>query len=381
MVCTYNSRNGPRGPKPEAADALLKDTQERFSLDNRRLYACGFSGGARVASLVAMLSGKINSVVACGAGFANDKKPVAGLRFSFFGMVGSFDMNFQELFKLDMELSELKINHQMEYYEDGHNWPDVKIFERAFYWLELNAMRKKLIPVNDTLINTFKSFYQEDLQTLSPLNNTYWQYHLEQKFINYLHDLTDVSEYEIRATEIYESQAYKNESDHLKRMIDLENEKRRDYQEELNKIAKSATIEGQASKSKSWWKKELEILYVSDATPMNSDKLYVNKRLYDYIWRVAWGRYEDYFSNNYYNTAKRFMEICELANPDKPWPNYYLARLYVKMGNDNIAIKQLNLAVDKGYKNKKFLEQDPDLEQLRENKKFKELLDRIEIGN
>lgn len=295
LVCTYNSRNGPRGPNLEAADALLKDTQERFSLDNRRLYASGFSGGARVASLAAILSGKINTVLACGAGFPNDKKPVAGMRFSFFGMVGSFDMNFQELFNLDRELSNLNFHHQMEYYEDGHNWPDAKIFERAFYWIEMNAMRKKMIPIDRAIVNTFQGFYQDDSENLSPLNKTYWQYHLEQKFINYLEGLTNVSSYKEKAEDIYNSPEFKEEALRIKTIIDHENKQRRVYQEELNNIAKSATDEDQYTKSNGWWKKELVSLYVSDDTPLNSDQLYVNKRLYDYIWRVAWGRYEDYF--------------------------------------------------------------------------------------
>ena len=43
-----NSRNDAYPRSIEAADAMMRDASRRFSLDLRRLYVTGFSGGARV---------------------------------------------------------------------------------------------------------------------------------------------------------------------------------------------------------------------------------------------------------------------------------------------------------------------------------------------
>jgi hypothetical protein len=49
-----NSRNGPMPEIQAAVSALLTDTEARFPIDSRRVYATGFSGGARVATGLAM---------------------------------------------------------------------------------------------------------------------------------------------------------------------------------------------------------------------------------------------------------------------------------------------------------------------------------------
>ena len=80
MVGSNNSRNGPIEPVREAITATIDDTNSRFKIDDRRVYAAGFSGGSRVA-LAWALNGSIAGVVACGAGFTggtpkNAKFPV-----------------------------------------------------------------------------------------------------------------------------------------------------------------------------------------------------------------------------------------------------------------------------------------------------------------
>jgi poly(3-hydroxybutyrate) depolymerase len=48
-----NSRNGPLKPSLAAASAMVEDTRRRFSIDETRVYAAGFSGGARLAVTLA----------------------------------------------------------------------------------------------------------------------------------------------------------------------------------------------------------------------------------------------------------------------------------------------------------------------------------------
>ncbi|HYE75428.1 MAG TPA: hypothetical protein VEF04_18935, partial [Blastocatellia bacterium] len=50
VVGSNNSRNGPGVPLSTILQAFWNDTQTRFAIDERRVYATGMSGGARVAS-------------------------------------------------------------------------------------------------------------------------------------------------------------------------------------------------------------------------------------------------------------------------------------------------------------------------------------------
>ena len=77
LAGTYNSQNGMAWENSEkAAKAFMKDTRMRLSLDNSRLYTCGFSGGAIVASMVAISEGGIAGVVTCGGSMPEDHPPL-----------------------------------------------------------------------------------------------------------------------------------------------------------------------------------------------------------------------------------------------------------------------------------------------------------------
>src|SRR4249920_1229993 len=52
LVGSNNSRNGSWKLEAEAAEAIVKDTHARLSVDDQRVYLAGFSGGARVAAQI-----------------------------------------------------------------------------------------------------------------------------------------------------------------------------------------------------------------------------------------------------------------------------------------------------------------------------------------
>lgn len=84
---TYGSKNGMQiSESSNAGNAMMSDVAQRVSVDNARLYTFGFSGGARVASTIA-LNGGIAGVIACGAGFAQSH-PQITVPFSILLFVG-----------------------------------------------------------------------------------------------------------------------------------------------------------------------------------------------------------------------------------------------------------------------------------------------------
>src|SRR5215210_6966874 len=90
VVGSLNSQNGPMQGSIDASNALWRDTHALFSIDDRRIYTTGFSGGARVAVWVAYLcQGCAAGVIACGAGFHTQiaptpNTPPASIPFLFF---------------------------------------------------------------------------------------------------------------------------------------------------------------------------------------------------------------------------------------------------------------------------------------------------------
>ena len=153
-VCSNNSKNSMAGTElEEAINYLFSDTEARFSIDDGRIYTAGFSGGSRVASMVALNNKFISGVIGCGAGLPN----YAGLKnipsFDYFGLVGNRDMNYLEMCDLEKELDNLGMSVELRVFNGGHAWPSPDLLEEAIEWMELKAMYKGTRNKNPGFIN------------------------------------------------------------------------------------------------------------------------------------------------------------------------------------------------------------------------------------
>src|SRR5215471_3999307 len=110
VVGSNNSRNGPMAIASAAINAVWKDTHVRFNVDDTRIYAAGFSGGARVAFQFGYaLEGKIAGIIACGAGFPTNIVPTRSTPFVVFSTVGNADFNYPEMVQLTRTLDSVGV--------------------------------------------------------------------------------------------------------------------------------------------------------------------------------------------------------------------------------------------------------------------------------
>ena len=130
-----NSRNGPPQISLTAAQAMWTDVGKRFSINPKRIYTAGFSGGARIAMKVAFDSDQIAGVIASSAGFPPGHRR-SDPRFVVFGTAGTEDFNYLEMRQLDQELSS---PHRVVIFEGGHQWLPSALAIQAVEWLELQA--------------------------------------------------------------------------------------------------------------------------------------------------------------------------------------------------------------------------------------------------
>jgi dienelactone hydrolase len=137
LVGSVNARNGPWEVILKAARAIWRDTRSRFAIDQNRIYAAGFSGGARAAcGLGKMLSIKLAGVIGCGAGLPEWLVPEDIADVPWFGTVGLHDFNYGEMQELERELSAQKTPCQLKIFMGAHSWPPAKVALAAIEWLE-----------------------------------------------------------------------------------------------------------------------------------------------------------------------------------------------------------------------------------------------------
>ena len=137
VAASNNSRNGPHAVSAAAAKAMILDVGGRFSVDARRVYLAGMSGGARVATSIALGNTLIAGVIASSAGFP-DSQPRASVPFAVFGTAGTEDFNYLEMRQLDRRLSS---PHFLAVFRGGHTLPPDDVAFDAIEWMELQAMR------------------------------------------------------------------------------------------------------------------------------------------------------------------------------------------------------------------------------------------------
>src|SRR5205085_8176527 len=94
VVGSNNSLNASVQSSIDAWNAITRDTTARFAVDDNRAYAAGFSGGARMALLIASQCKEcLAGVIAGGAGFPVGIEPADTMHFALFLMAGTDDFN------------------------------------------------------------------------------------------------------------------------------------------------------------------------------------------------------------------------------------------------------------------------------------------------
>lgn len=137
VAASNNSRNGPQGMSGVAAKAMSNDVARRFNIDPKRVYLAGMSGGARVATTLALANTSIAGVIASSAGFP-DSQPRPRVPFAIFSTAGTEDFNYIEMRTLDRHLSS---PHFLAVFRGGHMLPPDDVAFDAVEWMELQAMR------------------------------------------------------------------------------------------------------------------------------------------------------------------------------------------------------------------------------------------------
>lgn len=175
LVGSNNSMNGPMSESAKAAWAVWVDALKRLPFDERRVYASGFSGGARVASIFPqVISRAVAGVIGCGAGLASGLKPGDLKAAAYFGLAGLADFNYGEMKGLDLAFDPSGIPHRCFFYEGVHAWPDQAVCARAVCWMEIMAMKAGLRPKDDKLAEAVVGRELDEARSFEDAGRFYW---------------------------------------------------------------------------------------------------------------------------------------------------------------------------------------------------------------
>jgi predicted esterase len=197
-----NSRNGPAKFSLDAAKAMETDVEARFSVDPKRLYATGQSGGARFAiDLVGSSKDKFAGVIPSSAGWPPGAGTGLELPFVVFGTAGTEDFNYLEITRTDRVLD---TPHRIRIFEGGHTWPPSEVAVEALEWMEIQAMRTGARPRDEAMIDRVFNARKAELEAKTDLGE---QYYANKEIAADFKGLRDVSAFAAKAEEMTNSKA------------------------------------------------------------------------------------------------------------------------------------------------------------------------------
>ncbi|HSQ23995.1 MAG TPA: dienelactone hydrolase family protein [Pyrinomonadaceae bacterium] len=392
IVGSNNSRNGSVQSSIEAWNAITRDTTERFSINDGRAYAAGFSGGARMALMLAtQCKDCLAGVIASGAGFPEGIEPAATMHFALFSTAGTEDFNFAEVKSLDEKLTRAGITHQIEIFEGRHEWPPASVAVNALAWMELKAFKPDAGQLPSGLTEWWNSRLKA-ARELEDAKKVYDAYQVYAELISAFKGLRDVVELENKVNELRNSHevrdAIRDEQQQIRKQRELEGQV-------MGLVAASERVTLQGDNASS-----------NRTSQTNDDGLDAGTRLQGILnelrrqskaeqdsasrrvaRRVMSGQYIGLFErgSNYlqnqkrYDEAIRFFTLATEVDPERPGAFYYLAWAYNSKGDRKKSLKALQTAVDKGFSDAAALESNKAFDSLRDDPQFQKIIGTLKV--
>jgi len=363
IVGSGNIQNGLPWTEIEGyTDKIIDDTKKKFSIDNKRVFACGFSGGARVAGTLQLTKNIFAGIVGCSAGLPNQEE-LKNQQFSYLGIVGNEDFNYTEMKFQKKSLDHTSLIHDLVVFEGKHSWPPYQTMEIGFDWLTITSIQRGVMPRDSAVVNPILRRYNAEAESGDILKKarTYVR-------ISHLFDgVTDITPYE---------RWVNNEANQIKIKNAIAKEEQTE-QSEFN-LQQFYTVAFQ-SKDLAWWSEQAKLLQ-NNAVKKTSLPPVSSKRILNYLSIAAYSMTNNALNVNYLEQVDKYLKIYAIVDPDNPDISYLRAIYYMKKGNQAEASKSLQVAISKGFNDLKKLASDNNFKPLHGSQDFTDMLQKLMAG-
>ncbi|MBI3501680.1 MAG: hypothetical protein HY063_07785 [Bacteroidetes bacterium] len=365
LAGSNNSKNGMRWEDNEPQIKIfMNDVKEKINVDAKRIYACGFSGGSRVASSVAIFDGGISGVIGMGAGFPSLSEPIKN-KFDYIGFAGNEDFNMNEMISLAASMDNSSIRHHLIIFNGKHEWAPAEEVENAFLWCEMNAMKDGLISRKDSLVNNFIKRNESKIDSLEKRKNIYDEFILTKRMANFLDGLTDISSCKKKANDL------KN-SEEMKKILQ---KKEKLSKEEM--MAQQAYRNNFLLKNLEWWTKEINSLNQKLKIKNDLESAAMNKRLLSYLSLLAYMNCSNALQQRQLDLLETYLKIYEMAEPKNSEHQYMFAELYAMKNNNDKTISYLQNAVILGFNDSARMQSDTLFSSVKNSEAFSKIIEEI----
>ena len=357
LIGSNNSKNGNDWSLTETIwNQLSGDSRNRLHIDPNRIYTGGFSGGAKVASYVALRHPGIRGVIAGGAGLP-DGTQAADFDFSFTAIAGEGDMNRTDLIELNSQLDKTRTRHRILSFDGIHEWAPESTMRIAFAGLQLDAILAGLIPRDTVFISQYSTASKKRVDVYCKTNQLIKAEEECRLSVNLLDGLGRESDwFRNKAASLVANPLYEPQRKEQETLLVTEQNKKEEYRSHFPQA------------DKAYWVKTIAGLQLLAKGKTKAGGMH--QRLLAYL-SLAFYSFSNQLINGHENKGARyFVELYKLADPTNPEAWYFSAILDAREGLAPAAEKDLAHAVTHGFRDRGRLAQQPE---------FKNFASRIEI--
>jgi len=387
VACSNNSRNGPWEPIYAAIQAVTDDTHARFSIDSRRIYTTGMSGGGGPAWNLAS-TGLAGSII-CGSTFQMKDETLAGVSFALFGVAGIADFNFPVLKKVCSTLETMGKTVRFDTFEGGHAWPPPEIAEMALEWMELQGIKSGLRPVDAAFVDGVFSKALARAEAFETEGRIYDAYRAFRAISSDFKNLKEVGLYAEKADTMARTkevkQGVKQEAE-LATLQDTRMNRLRAARYALEKETLSggpSAAEADPDSREMFAGGENEIRSTirqfkdkMESKVFDRDRILAQRVLEELLINSMYYAKELMDAKNYHS-ALVSLRICEWIRPKATGVLFDSSRAYAGRGDRKKALEYLGKAIEAGFKDAAAIAAAPEFERLRKEKGYAEILSRL----
>jgi hypothetical protein len=369
VIGSNNSRNGPNQPIDQIVINMWDDSHTRFSIDDRRAYVAGFSGGARVAISVAFwLNGRVVGAIACGAGFPVKIPYTQSRPFVLFATAGTEDFNNPEVQSMAKALDNSDPLTQLAIFEGGHQWLPTNLAQEAIEWFEIQAMKSGLREKDQSLVDKLFDQRLAQARTAEEAKDLYSAYQLYAASARSFASLHDTNEVKKKADELSTSKPVKDAAKREKEMAEQQNRQVQKIHLLIADIERSGDNFEQLAAFRNEMVFQRETANAAQSSPNRT----VARRSIESLFVEFFEMGNAALFEKSYDRAVRYYTICTELQPDNSRVLVFMARAHALNGDKQKALSTLQNAANKGLANVQDLGHN-DFAALQNEKKFKDI--------
>ena len=362
LIASKESKNG------NSAEQTANIIQSMFyqcliieKVDTNQIFAGGFSGGARVASMLALSPSGVKGLVVCGAGIPAGSWTGVPPHLVV-GIAGNSDMNLSEILNFKTQDPRMMSRYQTIRFSGEHAWPPASVMENAFIAFTAIAQRDRFTEVNTKQLDAGLAFLMHQSDSVS---NVIEKVELYKNMVKNFQGMLNTTNVEASLQKLMNSIEYKQALSVESEFKQIES-KNRDY-----------FLRALGSKDTIWWRTEFERWESTSSTKSPQAFEDMKNRVRGVISLSTYMSLNRAINAIHKEQSAYFSNIYRMVDP-KNTEAWYLSAVSAAMdGNGEDCFLFLEEAIQRGFKDATRCRIEPAFMSLQNDSRFQEKVNQI----